>query len=280
MSRKYFTIFLFLFLFILSFSIFGQIDDVIVSGFIRDSTSGEALIGSNILIYKDSLALKNPPYTGAATNTYGFYALPGLSKGAYYLIVRNIGYKTIIRELLITVVNGKVQYNFNMIPENIKLQEVVVKGKKQPEINAGTIDVNPDLLKQLPSLSGEVDLFKLLQLLPGVKAANEISNGIYVRGGSPDQTLTLVDGTIFYNPSHLGNFASTFNSDAVQDIRLIKGAFPAEYGGRLGSVLDIKLRSGTKEKEKGKIGLGLINSNLILEGPLGSKATYMVAGKI
>ena len=94
--------------------------------------------------------------------------------------------------------------------------------------------------------------------MPGVKTGSEISNGLYVRGGSPDQNLTLLDGVIIYNPSHLGNFSSTFNSDAIQSVRLIKGAFPAEYGGRLSSVLDIKLRSGTKENDKVKLGLGLL----------------------
>ena len=271
--------FLFSFLIFLSLLTVAQSNKVIVSGFVRDSTSGEALIGTNILLYQDSLSLKNPPFNGTATNTYGFYALAGLTKGVYYIIVRNIGYKTIIRQLVITKIKTRVQHNFNMIPEDIRLPEVVVKDKKRSEINTSTIDVNPNLLKRLPSLSGEVDLLKTLQLLPGVKVANEISNGIYVRGGSPDQTLTLVDGVIIYNPSHLGNFTSTFNSDAIQNVRLIKSNFPAEYGERLGSVLDIKLRSGTKEKEKGKIGLGLINSNFMLEGPIGTKATYMFAGR-
>ncbi len=272
-------VFLFSFLFFLYIPTFAQSNEVIVSGFVRDSTSGEALIGTNILLYKDSLNLKQTPFNGTATNTYGFYALPGIVKGIYYIIVRNIGYRTIIRQLMISVDKGRVQYNFNMTPEDIQMPEVVVKDKKQSEINTSTIDVNPNLLKQLPSLSGEMDLLKTLQLLPGIKVANEISNGIYVRGGSPDQTLTLVDGVIVYNPSHLGNFASTFNSDAIQNVRLIKSNFPAEYGERLGSVLDIKLRSGTKEKEKGKIGLGLINSNFMLEGPVGAKATYMIAGR-
>ncbi len=267
------------FLSFLSFQIFAQSDKVIVSGFVRDSSSGEALIGTNILLYKDSLDIKKTPFNGTATNTYGFYALAGLNKGIYYIIVRNIGYKTIIRKLTIAAAKGRVQYDFNMIQENIQLPEVVVRDKKQSEVNTSTIDVSPNLLKQLPSLSGEMDLLKTLQLLPGIKVANEISNGIYVRGGSPDQTLTLVDGVILYNPSHLGNFASTFNSNAIQNVRLIKSNFPAEYGERLGSVLDVKLRSGTKEKEKGKIGLGLINSNFMFEGPVGTKATYMIAGR-
>ncbi len=258
---------------------YAQTGEVIISGFVRDSSSGETLIGTNLLLYKDSLSLKRAPYRGAATNAYGFYALPKLSTGTYFLIVRNIGYKTIIREINIAISKGRVRADFEMMPENINLQEVIVEGKKKQGVNSSTIDISSDLLKQLPSLSGEIDLFKILQMLPGVKVASEMSNGLYVRGGSPDQNLTLIDGVIDYNPSHLGNFASTFNSDAIQNVRLIKGAFPAEYGSRLSSVLDIKLRSGTKERDKGKIGLGLINSHIMLEGPLGPKVTYMIAGR-
>ncbi len=135
-------------------------------------------------------------------------------------------------------------------------------------------------MSKLPTLSGEVDLFRSLELLPGVNNPSEISSGLYVRGGSPDQTLTLVDGVILYNPAHLGNIASTFNTGAISDVRLIKGAFPAEYGGRLSSVLDVKLRSGTKESEKGTIGFGIINSFAAFEGPLGENSTYMLSGRV
>ncbi len=268
---------------LLLFNIFttvtAQTNEVILAGFVRDSLSGETLIGTNILLYKDSITAGQPPFRGVATNNYGFYAVPKLTKGRYFLIARNIGYKISVQEINISISKGRVQNDVNMLPENIKLKEVIVEGKKKQEINASTIELNPDIIKQLPSISGEVDLFKILQTLPGVKAGSEISSGLYVRGGSPDQNLTLLDGAIIYNPSHLGNFSSTFNSDAIQSVRLIKGAFPAEYGGRLSSVLDIKLRSGTKERDKGKIGLGLINSHLTLEGPLGSKTTYLFSGR-
>ena len=257
----------------------AQTNEVILAGFVRNSVSGETLIGTNILLYKDSLTASQVPFRGVATNNYGFYAIPKLTRGRYYLIARNLGYKISVQEINISISNGRVQNDINMIPENIKLKEVIVEGKKKPAVNASTIDLNPDIIKQLPSLSGEIDLFKILQTLPGVKAGSELSSGLYVRGGSPDQNLTLLDGVIIYNPSHLGNFSSTFNSDAIQSVRLIKGAFPAEYGARLSSVLDIKLRSGTKEKDKGKIGLGLVNSHFTLEGPLGSKATYLISGR-
>ncbi len=264
--------------FIISNIIFAQ-NDINISGFVRDSVSGESLIGTNLLLYKDSVNVKQLPYRGVASNNYGFYAITNLTKGIYYLIARNIGYKTSEQKIIITRKSGRLQNDIYLIPVNIKLKEIVVEDKKKQDVNISSVDLNPDMLKQLPSLSGESNMFKVLPTLPGVKVESEISNGLYIRGGSPDQNLTLLDGVIIFNPSHLGNFSSTFNSDAVQSIRLIKGAFPAEYGGRLSSVLDIKTRSGTREKDKIKLGLSLINSHFSFEGPLGSKATYLISGR-
>ena len=175
--------------------------------------------------------------------------------------------------------NQSFIYNISLQPENVQLPELTVHGEHSKEINLSKIDISYDLLKKLPSLSGEIDVFKTLQMLPGIKAESEMSSGLYVRGGSPDQNLTLVDDAILYNPSHLGNFSSTFNSYAVQNIKLIKGAFPAEYGGRLSSVLDIKLRSGTKERNKGILGVGIINSFFVLEGPVSENSTYLISGR-
>jgi len=258
---------------------FSQEKSISVSGFIYDIITGEALIGTNILVYKDTININLEPVYGAAANNYGFYMLPKLKREKYYLIFRYIGYKVAVKEIDLTLSESNLNYNVKLNPENIKLDEVVVEGKKIDKNVLSTIDVSPELLTKLPSFTGEVDLFRSLQLLPGINKSSELSNGLYVRGGSPDQTLTLVDGATLYNPSHIGNIASTFNSNAIRDIKLIKGAFPAEYGGRLSSVLDIKLRSGTKEKESGTIGLGTINSFFSLEGPLEKSATYMIAGR-
>jgi len=251
-----------------------------ISGFITDAVSGEALVGANILLYKDSLNFTLPPAAGTATNKFGYYVIPSLSSGNYYIISRYIGYRTNISELNIKGDQITFTLSVELFPEEIELKEVIVEGERRELINTSTVDVSPELLSKLPTLSGEVDLFKSLELLPGVNKSSEISSGLYVRGGSPDQTLTLVDGVIVYNPAHLGNIASTFNTDAISDIRLIKGAYPAEYGGRLSSVLDIKLRSGTKEKEKGTVGLGIINSFAAFEGPLTEKSTYMISGRV
>jgi hypothetical protein len=250
-----------------------------LAGFVKDGISGEALVGTNILIYKDSLNLNQPPLTGTATNRFGYYVIPSLMKKKYILIFRHLGYKTTLREVHITGDTPSESFSVDMFPEDIQLEEIIVEGQKQEKVLTSTIDIPPEILSNLPTLTGETDLFKSLQLLPGVGNASEISSGLYIRGGSPDQTLTLVDGSILYNPAHLGNIASTFNSAALSDIRLIKGAFPAEYGARLSSVLDVKLRSGSKEREKGIVGIGSINSFAAFEGPLGSNSTYLLSGR-
>jgi len=257
----------------------AQTGDYSISGFVTDAVTGEALVGTNILIYKDSLNFEQQPLSGAATNRFGYYAIPELLTGKHIMIIRYLGYKTSIKEVTVTGNTLNYNYSLELYPADIELEEVVVEGERKDKPITSTIDIPPELLAKLPTLSGEVDLFKSLEMLPGVNRASEISSGLYVRGGSPDQTLTLVDGVIVYNPAHLGNIASTFNSNALSEVRLIKGAFPAEYGGRLSSVLDIKLRSGTKEKDIGTVGVGLINSFAAFEGPLGSNSTYMISGR-
>lgn len=136
-----------------------------------------------------------------------------------------------------------------------RTQEVTVSANREEKASqyTNTMTLSTEFLKQMPAIGGEVDVFRVLQLMPGVKSVGELSSGLYVRGGSPDQNLTLLDGVIVYNPSHLGGFLSTFNSDALKDINLLKGGFPAEYGGRLSSVLDMTMREGTKEKSPAKV---------------------------
>ena len=266
------------FLLILSFNIFPESLRSSVSGLVTDASNGEVLIGVNVVVYKDSIIANSKPLKGTATNKYGFYSIPDLDAGIYFIAFRSIGYKLEVRKVEVTQ-GSNLRLNVSLVEEKVMLDEVMIRGERNKKAVISTVDISPDIIKQLPSLSGELNVFKSLEYIPGVKVANELSNGIYVRGGSPDQTLTLLDGVIVYNPSHLGNFASTFNSNAVQDVRLLKGAFPAEYGGRLSSVLDIKLRSGTKQKSKGIISLGAINSGINLEGPLGDKSTIMLSGR-
>ena len=190
-------------------NLFAQTDRYTLAGFVKDATTGEALVGTNILLYDDSLNLNQPPVSGTATNRFGYYAIPSLQIKKYVLIFRHIGYKTAIREVSISGYTPSESFSVDMVSEEIQLKEVIVEGERPEKILTSTIDIPPDLLSNLPTLTGEIDLFKSLEMLPGVGKGSEISSGLYIRGGSPDQTLTLVDGSILYNPAHLGNIAST-----------------------------------------------------------------------
>ncbi len=276
------TTYLFIYL-LISFGftqLLGQNGGMKISGIVKDGKTGEPIVGANIIVKKEQLEGDIPFFTGAATDSEGKYVTPKLSIGTYEIKFRNIGYKEKIETILIERKSGTLLLDAILMPESVKLDEVVIQDKKESDEIISTVDISPKFLALLPSVSGEIDIFRSLQLLPGVKVASEMSNGIYVRGGSPDQNLTLVDGTILYNPSHLGNIASTFNTYALYDVKLIKGAFPAEYGGRLSSVLDVKLREGTNEREKGIIGIGTIMSHATLEGPITDKLTYIVSGRV
>ena len=249
-----------------------------LSGVISESGSAEPLIGANVSIYKDSLR-SGHVIRGAATNKYGYYSIPDFPAGTYYFFVSSMGYETKITKIKIP---GSTQrLDFTLTKNTITLGEIVVSDKKINDFNktVGSIEVDPDIVKRLPSFGGETDIFKALQFLPGVTAATEISTGLYVRGGSSDQNLTLIDGVNVYNPSHLGGFASTFNADAVNNITLIKGAFPAEFGGRLSSVLDITMREGSKEKFTASLGLNTISSRVTIEGPLDTNASFIISGR-
>ncbi len=195
----------------------AQQKDYNVSGFITDLVTGEELIGTNILIYKDSIDFNAPPLTGTSANRYGFYSVPSLVEGTYIFVFRHIGYKTQIKEINLKGDSTYQTLSIEMQQEDIKLEEVVIEGKKIEKNVTSLIDISPELLSKLPSISGEVDLFKSLEMLPGVNKASDLSTGLYIRGGSPDQTLTLLDGVVVYNPAHLGNIASTFNTNALSE---------------------------------------------------------------
>ncbi|MFC2131714.1 carboxypeptidase regulatory-like domain-containing protein, partial [Bacteroidota bacterium] len=249
------------------------------AGTVTEAKSGEYVIGITVTLFSPDTLKGRLVIRGAYTNKFGFYSIPGVKPGKYLISVGGIGYNKL--EKIINVGDEEdLRIDIELDERDIRTGDVIIEADRNssPTANIGAVEVEPSFIAKMPSL-GEVDVFRALQLLPGVQQSTELSSGLYVRGGSPDQNLTLLDGAIVYNPSHLGGFLSTFNSDALRDIRLIKGAFPAEYGGRLSSVLDMTMKEGTKEKFSGAGGISLISSRLTVEGPIGEDVTFMVSGR-
>lgn len=257
---KYILIFI-VFTFI---TLFTHAQNVTISGHITDAKSGETLIGASIY---DANSKK-----GSLSNTYGFYSLT-IPKGRVNLSYFFTGYTLnhqsfdLTRDTMINV----------RINESVELKELVVIGNQK---NIGvqgsqmsTIDVPISLIKTVPSLFGEKDVIKTLQLLPGVKAGVEGSAGLYIRGGGADENLLLLDGVPVYNVNHMFGFFSIFNANAIKNVTLYKGSFPARFGGRLSSVVDIRMKDGDNKKLHGSFSLGLISAKMNLEGPLGSENT-------
>lgn len=242
-----------------------------VSGFVTDQQTGETLILSNVVIQGTS--------RGAATNTAGFYVLSGLQPGTYPLVFSYIGYQEQVREVTLEA-GEELRLDVALLPDDVMIDEIVVSAESdlQQEIKQiGVAQLEAALVRSLPAVL-EPDVFRSLQLLPGVKAASDFSSGLYIRGGSPDQTLVLLDRTSVYNPSHFFGLFSTFNPDAIKDVRLYKGGYPAEYGGRLGSVVDIYNKDGNRNEVHGGLSVGLLASRVLLEGPL-PKGSWMLAAR-
>ena len=234
--------------------------NVSLSGYLEDLETGESLIGANVLIKELNI--------GCSTNNYGFFSLT-IPKGEYTIICSYIGYDNINRKIII---NKDKSEKFKLSPSSFQIDEVTISTKKEDynikSSDLGNVELEVKKLEKLPVLMGEKDILKTLQLLPGVQSGSEGSSGFYVRGGGPDQNLILLDEGTIYNASHLFGFFSVFNSDAINDINLIKGSMPANYGGRLSSVLDINMKDGNKKRFSGRGGIGLISSKLTLEGPI------------
>ncbi|MCF8372557.1 MAG: TonB-dependent receptor [Bacteroidales bacterium] len=246
--------------------------NVTVSGYIRDMETGEDLIGANIVVAE----LKK----GASSNTYGYYSI-SIKEGSYTLHVSYIGYQS--QEIPIDL-NENTKLNIVLTPAENLTQEVEVRAEKTDRnitsTEMGTVKMPVKQIKALPVLFGEVDILKTIQLLPGVQSANEGSTGFYVRGGGPDQNLILLDGANVYNSAHLFGFFSVFNADAIKDVKLIKGGMPANYGGRLSSVLDISMKEGNMKEYAAQGGIGLISSRLTVEGPLKKDtSSFIVSGR-
>lgn len=258
--------------FLLIFSGSVVADEVVVSGYVRDAATGESINSAN-------LVFRGQQNFSIASNSYGYYSI-SISGGEYHLEVTHVGYKA--QEILIQA-NRDTVLSISMQPLG-QLDEVVIQSNRtRNQLNSplmGLSRVEMAELRQVPVLFGESDLLKTIQLLPGVMSGGEGSSQFFVRGGMGDQNLILLDGATVFNASHLFGFFSTFNSDAIKDVDLYKGGMPAQYGGRLASVLDIHMIEGNNKQFHGEGGLGLIASRLKLEGPLiRDKASFMVSGR-
>lgn len=243
-----------------------------VSGNIIDSDNGEDLIGARVAV----LSVKQ----GVVSNSYGFYSLT-LEQGEYDLEFSSIGYEA---KTIHVVLNENRLLNVSLKEESIQLAEVVISAEKR-NANVTRSEMSVEKLsskdiKLVPALMGEVDVIKAIQLLPGVQAVAEGSSSFSVRGGGRDQNLILLDEAIVYSASHLMGFFSVFNNDVVKDVKLYKGDFPANYGGRLASLVDIRIKDGNNRRFSGTGGIGTISSRLTLEGPIGTeKLTFLVSGR-
>lgn len=239
-----------------------------LQGYVRDAETGETLLLATVSIKGTT--------KGVTTNGSGYYSLTTQITGVQILQARFIGYNTVEKEVNLDS-ETTIRLDFDLPPENLTLEEVVVESQRDKEAlkNIGVAQLKTEQIKKLPAVF-EPDVFRSVQLLPGVKAASDYSSGLYIRGGGPDQTLILLDETTVYNPSHFFGFFSTFNPDAVKDIRLFKGGYPAEYGGRLGSVLSVYNKDGNRNQRAGGLSIGLLASRAYIEGPVGD-GSYMFA---
>ncbi|MCK9612045.1 MAG: TonB-dependent receptor [Bacteroidales bacterium] len=266
-TKLFFTTFLFFALLELSFS-----QKYTISGYVKDATTGEFLIGSNVYI-KELMK-------GTSANTYGFYSIT-IEKGEYNLVCSFVGYKDFEEK---TTLDKNIKLNISLEPRVITTQEVVISSEREDKniqsSEVGRVDIPIETIKRLPAFFGEVDIIKSIQLTPGVQSAGEGNTGFYVRGGGPDQNLILLDEAVVYNASHLLGFFSVFNADAIKNVELIKAGMPANYGGRLASVLDISMKEGNNKKFEFDGGIGLISSRLTIQGPIKKeKCSFIVSGR-
>ena len=262
----------FSFLTLLMVSLNGLGQKSTLSGTIKDSESGESLIGATV--YIEELKI------GVSANVYGFYSVT-VPKGNYSIKFSFVGYRDVIKKIDLT---ESKKENIELTSSDVMIKEFKVEEEQGDEntqsTEMGTVDLEVDQIKNLPAFMGEVDVLKTIQLLPGVQSAGEGNTGFYVRGGGPDQNLILLDEAVVYNAAHLFGFFSVFNADAIKNVNIIKGGMPANYGGRLSSVLDITMKEGNDRSFHGDGGIGIIASRLTLEGPIQkNKSSFIVSGR-
>ena len=254
----------------------GYSQTVTIRGYVSDSTSGERLVGATVV-------LVDKP-RGTTTNAFGFFSLPDVADTVFQLKVSYVGYRVRVVAMKSSEAS-EYPLEIHLAPEPIQIGEVVVEAASQAErlrsTTVGLISIAVSQIKSLPSVGGEVDILKAVQLSSGVSVGQEGSNGFYVRGGGFDQNLILLDGVPVYNPNHLFGFFGVFNTDALKSIDLFKAGIPAEYGGRLSSVLSIAMKEGNREKFEARGGVSMLTSRITLEGPLNEdrNSSYMVAAR-
>ncbi len=243
-----------------------------LSGYVKDVSNGEELIGATV--YVDEIK------SGTVSNTYGFYSI-SLKKGKYNIKVAYLGFQPIEYEVDLS---NSMNKNFQMNPDDNELNAVDITAEKKDQniksVEMSVAKLQMKTIAKIPALMGEVDVLRTIQMLPGVQSVGEGSTGFYVRGGGVDQNLVLLDEATVYNASHLMGFFSVFNHDVIKDVKLYKGGIPSIYGGRLSSILDIRMKEGNKKKFSGRGGIGVLSSRLTLEGPIiKDKASFVISGR-
>lgn len=253
---------------LLAIAAWGQ--KVTINGYIYERGSLETLPGT--LIYE-------PQSQAAVTaNTYGFYTITLPYRDSLFIVFSSFGY---VNDTLWLKTNEDIEYDVHL-SKVTTLETVTIMAEKQntEQVQMSSLKLSPKEIKSVPMLFGEKDVFKTLLLLPGVQSGSEGTSGIYVRGGGPDQNLIILDEATIYNANHLLGFFSIFNGDALKSVELIKGGFPARYGGRLSSVIDINMKDGNKDSYHVEGGVGLISSNVMVEGPIvKNKSSFMISGR-
>ncbi|MGF1636024.1 MAG: carboxypeptidase-like regulatory domain-containing protein [Cyclobacteriaceae bacterium] len=243
---------------------------ITINGYIKDASNGEDLIGASVLVRETG--------TGTITNMYGFYSI-SLPAGSYTLEFRYVGYDNLQRELELS---QNTRIDVELKPEQQQLDEIVVTamGDNVTSTEMSTVKLDIKTIKSIPAFLGEVDVIKSIQLLPGVSTVGEGASGFNVRGGGVGQNLVLLDEAPVYNASHLFGFFSVFNPDAVKEVKLYKGGIPARYGGRISSILDIRMKEGNNKKFEVNGGIGTVFSRLSVEGPIvKDKGSFVIAAR-
>ena len=245
-----------------------------VSGTVTDSASGEQVIGALVYIKATTKAV--------STNAYGYFSLL-LDKGDYELACNALGYKTVAKQVKLdknTVLNFKVAQLHGMLEEVSVLSDKDVQSEQIHSTEMGAITIPIEQIRNIPTIGGETDIIKVIQLMPGIKRGGDGQNAMLVRGGNGDDNLLLLDEAVVYNVNHLFGFFSVFNNDALKEVTVYKGGFPARYGGRLSSVMDIRMKEGNMKKFAVKGGIGLLSSHLTVEGPVvKDKLSFLVSAR-